>query len=81
MRDCFDLFLELTGNEELPLEKIQEDIEEAENDFHENTRITLYDNQANLELEFFNEFEEFDEDNKDAEELFLAVEEINDNSS
>jgi len=81
MRNCFELFIELTENEELPLDKIQDDIEEVENDFHKNTTITLFDNQANFELEFFNEYEEFDKDNKDAEELFLAVEEINDNSS
>jgi len=60
MRDCFDLFQELTeNNKELPLDKVKDDIEEAENDFHENTILTLYDNQANLDLEFFNEHEEF----------------------
>jgi len=43
--------------------------------------MTLFDNQANFEFEFFIDNEEFDEDTKEAEELFLAVEEIDDHSS
>ena len=82
MRDCFYLFHKLTENEEeLALDKLREDIEEVENDFDQNRRITLFDNQANFEYDFFNEYEEFEEDTKKAEELFLTVKETDDHSS
>ena len=43
--------------------------------------IANADVQFGLEYDFFIEYEEFKDDNKDAEELFLAGEEIDDNSS
>jgi len=41
----------------------------------------MFDNQANFINDFFIENEDLDDDNKEAEELFLAVKEIDDNSS
>ena len=82
MRNCLEQFQELIENDDqIPLVQLQDNIHEVENDFYENLRITLFDNQANLEYDFFNEYEEFQDDNKDAEDLFLAVEDIDDHSS
>ena len=81
MTECFYKFNKLVKDDELPLDKLQDDIQESENDFHKNQRITLFDTQANLEYDFFNEYKELQDDNKDAEELFLAVKDIDDHSS
>ena len=82
MSECFYKFNELVENDDqLPLDQLQDGIDEVENDFHDNLRITLFDTQANLEYEFFIDNEEFEGDTKEAEELFLAVKEYDDNSS